>query len=191
MQHPRTSRAARRSQKRQPPLPAVDVLEQSSLPTCRPQIERVARQPMTAPGVLDLVGPSRPVQRRHQLERVARTGFRRRWPASEPGERIRDSGHQSCPRILVRPQPTGHPAAASPRVWASTHMIAGVHTCLTFTPDRPHLSIQTTPHYDEALGSWADHRRGDDHYPRAYSCWTAGESIHRASILFGSKAGPD
>jgi hypothetical protein len=32
-----------------------------------------------------------------------------------------------------------------------THMIAGVRACLTFTPGKPSPTIQTTPHYAEAL----------------------------------------
>lgn len=32
-----------------------------------------------------------------------------------------------------------------------THMIAGVHACLTLPQTDLHLPIQTTPHYDEVL----------------------------------------
>src|SRR6266487_269882 len=123
----RTSRAGGRSQKGQPPLPILDVLEESGLPTCHPQIERVARQPVTVPGVLDLVSPGRPVQRRHQLERVARAAFRRRWPASEPGERIRESRHRSWLHTWSHASPTGCPAAAPPQECAMRSGRHGLH----------------------------------------------------------------
>ena len=56
-----------------------------------------------------------------------------------------------------------------------THMIAGVRACLTFTPDRSSPTIQTTPHYAEALVPYCmrnvpladipDHHHG--------GCWSA------------------
>jgi hypothetical protein len=65
------SRTGRRRQQGETPLPMVNVLEQTTLATRRPQIDRIARQLMTTPGRLDLLNRSRRLHRRHQLEGVA------------------------------------------------------------------------------------------------------------------------